>query len=109
MKVHTDPLHRMAYATDASAYREMPVGVAFPESADDVRQLLRQARDGKTHLIPRAAGTSIAGQVVGKGIDVDIKGWNKILEINAEERWARIPPGATCKARPPCCPPPRCG
>ena len=83
----------MAYATDASAYREMPVGVAFPESADDVRQLLRQARDGKTHLIPRAAGTSIAGQVVGKGIVVDIKGWNKILEINAEERWARIQPG----------------
>ena len=93
MIVHTDPLHRMAYATDASAYREMPVGVAFPESADDVRQLLRQARDGKTHLIPRAAGTSIAGQVVGKGIVVDIKGWNKILEINAEERWARIQPG----------------
>ncbi len=93
MKVHTDPLHRMAYATDASAYREMPVGVAFPESADDVRQLLRQARAQKTHLIPRAAGTSIAGQVVGKGIVVDIKGWNKILEINAEERWARIQPG----------------
>ena len=93
MKIHTDPLHRMAYATDASAYREMPVGVAFPESADDVRQLLRQARAQKTHLIPRAAGTSIAGQVVGKGIVVDIKGWNKILEINAEERWARIQPG----------------
>ena len=93
MKIHTDPLHRMAYATDASAYREMPVGVAFPESADDVRQLLWQARAQKTHLIPRAAGTSIAGQVVGKGIVVDIKGWNKILEINAEERWARIQPG----------------
>ena len=93
MKIHTDPLHRMAYATDASAYREMPVGVAFPESADDVRELLRQARDRKTHLIPRAAGTSLAGQVVGKGIVVDIKGWNKILEINAEERWARIQPG----------------
>ena len=93
MKIHTDPLHRMAYATDASAYREMPVGVAFPESADDVRELLRHARDRKTHLIPRAAGTSLAGQVVGKGIVVDIKGWNKILEINAEERWARIQPG----------------
>ena len=91
--IHTDRLHRLAYATDASAYREMPVGVAFPESADDVRQLLRQARDQKTHLIPRAAGTSLAGQVVGKGIVVDIKGWNKILEINAEERWARIQPG----------------
>ena len=93
MKVHTDPLHRMAYATDASAYREMPVGVAFPSDAGDVRDLLAQARAQKTCLIPRAAGTSLAGQVVGKGIVVDIKGWNKILEINEEERWARIQPG----------------
>ena len=83
----------MAYATDASAYREMPVGVAFPSDASDVRELLAEARARKTHLIPRAAGTSIAGQVVGKGIVVDVKGWNKILEINAEERWARVQPG----------------
>ena len=93
MQVHTDPLHRMAYATDASAYREMPVGVAFPSDAGDVRDLLAQARARKTHLIPRAAGTSLAGQVVGEGIVVDIKGWNRILEINQEERWARIQPG----------------
>ena len=93
MKVHTDPLHRMAYATDASAYREMPVGVAFPSDAADVRNLLAQARAQRTHLIPRAAGTSLAGQVVGEGIVVDIKGWNQILEINAEKRWARIQPG----------------
>ena len=93
MKVLTDPLHRMAYATDASAYREMPVGVAFPSDAGEVSELLAQARAQKTHLIPRAAGTSLAGQVVGEGIVVDIRGWNKILEINAEERWARIQPG----------------
>ena len=91
--IHTDRLHRLAYATDASAYRELPVGVAFPSDASDVRDLLAQARNQKTHLIPRAAGTSLAGQVVGKGIVVDIKGWNKILEINAEERWVRIQPG----------------
>ena len=83
----------MAYATDASAYREMPVGVAFPSDAGEVSELLAQARAQKTHLIPRAAGTSLAGQVVGEGIVVDIRGWNKILEINAEERWARIQPG----------------
>ena len=93
MKVHTDSLHRMAYATDASAYREMPVGVAFPSGAADIRELLDRARERKTCLIPRAAGTSLAGQVVGKGIVVDIKGWNRILEINPEERWARIQPG----------------
>jgi FAD/FMN-containing dehydrogenase/Fe-S oxidoreductase len=93
MKVLTDPLHRMAYATDASAYREMPVGVAFPSDAGEVSELLAQARVRKTHLIPRAAGTSLAGQVVGEGIVVDIRGWNKILEINPQERWARIQPG----------------
>ena len=93
MDIHTDPLHRMAYATDASAYREMPVGVAYPENASDVRELLAQARARRTHLIPRAAGTSLAGQVVGEGIVVDSRGWNQILEINAQERWARIQPG----------------
>ena len=91
--IHNDRLHRLAYATDASAYREVPAGVAYPESVEDVRALLDEARAQKTHLIPRAAGTSLAGQVVGKGIVVDIKGWDKILEINAEERWARVQPG----------------
>ncbi len=89
----TDRLHRLAYATDASAYREMPAGVAYPESPEDVRELVAEARRRGTCLIPRAAGTSLAGQVVGKGIVVDIKGWNRILEINADERWARVQPG----------------
>jgi FAD/FMN-containing dehydrogenase len=89
----TDRLHRLAYATDASAYRKMPAGVAYPESTEDVRELVAEARRRGTCLIPRAAGTSLAGQVVGKGIVVDIKGWNRILEINADERWARVQPG----------------
>ena len=89
----TDRLHRLAYATDASAYREMPEGVAYPETVRDVQELVAEARRRGTCLIPRAAGTSLAGQVVGKGIVVDIRGWNKILEINAEERWARVQPG----------------
>ena len=89
----TDRLHRLAYATDASAYREVPVGVSYPESVADVQALVAEARRRGTCLIPRAAGTSLAGQVVGKGIVVDIKRWNKILEIHAEERWARVQPG----------------
>ena len=89
----TDRLHRLAYATDASAYREIPEGVAYPETVEDVQELVAEARRRGTCLIPRAAGTSLAGQVVGKGIVVDIRGWNKILEINAEERWARVQPG----------------
>ena len=90
----TDPLHRIAYATDASAYREVPQGVAYPENEADTIDLINIARERKTHLIPRAGGTSIAGQVVGSGIVVDIsKHFKKILEINEEERWARVQPG----------------
>ena len=92
--IHTDPLHRIAYSTDASAYREVPQGVAFPENELDIVYLIETARERKTHLIPRAGGTSIAGQVVGNGIVVDIsKHFKKILEINKEERWARVQPG----------------
>ena len=94
MKLFTDSLHKIAYATDASVYREIPYGVAYPETIEDMQELMRMARERKTHLIPRAGGTSIAGQVVGSGIVVDIsKHWNNILEINQEERWARVEPG----------------
>ena len=94
MKLYTDSLHKIAYATDASVYREIPYGVAYPETVEDVQELLRIAHERKTHLIPRAGGTSIAGQVVGCGIVVDIsKHWNHILGINQEEKWARVEPG----------------
>ena len=94
MKLYTDSLHKIAYATDASVYREIPYGVAYPETEEDVRELMRLAKEKGVDLIPRAGGTSLAGQVVGSGIVVDIsKHWNKILEINAEERWARVQPG----------------
>ena len=89
----TDPVHRIAYSTDASIYREVPYGVAYPDSVEDIQALLAEARRLNTHLIPRAAGTSIAGQVVGSGIVVDIKKWNRILEVNKEGKWARVQPG----------------
>lgn len=94
MKLYTDSLHKIAYATDASVYREIPYGVAYPETIEDIQELMRMARERHTHLIPRAGGTSIAGQVVGSGIVVDIsKHWNHILEVNQEEQWARVEPG----------------
>ena len=94
MKLYTDSLHKIAYATDASVYREIPYGVAYPETIEDILELMCMARKKKTYLIPRAGGTSIAGQVVGSGIVVDIsKHWNHILEINKEEQWARVEPG----------------
>ncbi len=94
MKIYTDSIHKIAYSTDASAYREIPRGVAYPESVEDIRELIRIARDRGTCLIPRAGGTSIAGQVVGNGIVVDIsRHFNHILEINPDGRWARVEPG----------------
>lgn len=89
-----DHLSKILYSTDASAYREMPAAVAFPKSKEDIRLLIEFARNHKTSLIPRGAGTSLAGQVVGNGIVVDVsKHINKILEVNAEEKWVRVQPG----------------
>ncbi len=92
--VYTDTTLRTLYATDASAYREMPLAVAVPKSVDDLKRLIQYAIDHKTSLIPRTAGTSLAGQVVGNGIVVDVsKHFGQILEINAEQRWVRVQPG----------------
>ncbi|MBQ9475729.1 MAG: FAD-binding protein [Bacteroidales bacterium] len=94
VKLYTDALHKVAYSTDASAYREIPMAVAYPGSIEDIRELVELARQKKTCIIPRAGGTSIAGQVVGDGIVADVsRHMNRILEINAEERWARVEPG----------------
>lgn len=85
---------RKIYATDASVYQELPLAVALPKTVEDIRKLIKFANNQKVTLIPRAAGTSLAGQVVGKGIVVDIsKHFGAILEVNAEEKWVRVQPG----------------
>lgn len=94
INIFKDSLHRIAYATDASIYREIPYGVSYPESEQDIIDLIIEAKKLGTHIIPRAGGTSIAGQVVGSGIVVDIsKNFNKILEIDKKNRLARVQPG----------------
>ncbi|MDO9256998.1 MAG: FAD-linked oxidase C-terminal domain-containing protein [Bacteroidales bacterium] len=93
-EVYADEYTRLIYATDASAYRQMPQLVVRPADIDDLKKLISFARSLKTSLIPRAAGTSLAGQVVGGGIVADIsKHFNQILEINTEEHWVRVQPG----------------
>ena len=84
----------LAYSTDASVYQEKPLAVALPKDGEDIKLLIDFANVHKITLIPRAAGTSLAGQVVGNGIVVDIsKYFNKILEVNAKEKWVRVQPG----------------
>lgn len=93
-ELHYDSTMRTLYATDASAYREMPQAVAIPQDIEDLKTLISFARQHRTSLIPRTAGTSLAGQVVGNGIVVDVsRTFTKILEINPEERWVRVQPG----------------
>src|ERR1700744_547397 len=87
-EVFDDTALRPLYATDASAYREMPLAVAIPKNAADIKKLIHFARQEKVSLIPRTAGTSLAGQVVGGGIVVDVsRTFTQILEVNREERW----------------------
>jgi FAD/FMN-containing dehydrogenase/Fe-S oxidoreductase len=89
-----DRTMRLLYATDASAYRELPLAVAIPRSTEDIKKLIAFAHREKTSLIPRTAGTSLAGQVVGNGIVVDVsKHFTKIIELNKEEGWVRVEPG----------------
>ena len=89
-----DEAMRILYATDASAYRELPQAVARPKNDSDVLKLIHFAQENNISLIPRAAGTSLAGQVVGDGIVVDVsKFMTEIIEINVEERWVRVQPG----------------
>lgn len=93
-ELFTDETTRRLYATDASAYREIPVAVALPKTVDDLVKLVHFAKEKKTSLIPRAGGTSLAGQVVGSGIVVDIsKHFNTILELNKEQRYVWVQPG----------------
>ena len=93
-ELHYDHLLRVLYATDASVYRSLPLAVALPKHARDIKVLIDFARHTRTPLIPRTAGTSLAGQCVGEGIVVDVsKYMNQILEVNAEAGWVRVQPG----------------
>lgn len=89
-----DELSKIVYATDASVYREKPQAVVLPKTKEDIKLIVRLAFENNIPIIPRAAGTSLAGQVVGNGIVVDIsKYMNNILEINSEEKWVKVQPG----------------
>ncbi|TFH33138.1 MAG: FAD-binding oxidoreductase, partial [Bacteroidia bacterium] len=89
-----DPVTRAIYSTDASMYRETPLAVVWPGGKEDIRKLIEYGTEHHEGLIVRGAGTSLAGQVVGPGLIVDIsRHMNRILEVNSEERWVRLEPG----------------
>ncbi len=93
-RLETGHLHRVLYATDASVYRELPAGVAWPRHLDDLHALVSFANGEGIPLIPRTAGTSLAGQVVGSGLVVDFSRFmNQILEVDTGRRQVVVQPG----------------
>lgn len=89
-----DDLIKSIYATDASVFRILPLAVAYPKNNEDLKQLIKFAKTHKTSLIPRTAGTSLAGQCVGEGIVVDVsKYFTKILNINEKAQTVTVQPG----------------
>lgn len=92
--LQVDTLSKTLYATDASVYRKMPMAVAFPKTVGDIQKLLAFANTHKIGLIPRTAGTSLAGQCVGEGIVVDVsKHFTKILHLDEEKKQVTVQPG----------------
>jgi FAD/FMN-containing dehydrogenase/Fe-S oxidoreductase len=82
------------YATDASIYQIQPQVVVIPKDEEDVRNAIGIARKNKLKILPRGAGTSLAGQTVADGLVLDFsKYMNQILEINEKEKWVRVQPG----------------
>lgn len=85
---------RLMYSTDASIFEMEPLAVVFPRSAQDVRHVIRVASQRGIPVLPRGAGTSLAGQTVNHAVIIDCsRHLNRVLEINVEERWARVEPG----------------
>ncbi|HPF52957.1 MAG TPA: FAD-linked oxidase C-terminal domain-containing protein, partial [Draconibacterium sp.] len=90
----TDNVQRVLYSTDASQYKEMPLAVTRPKSKEDIKKIIAFARENGTSVIPRGAGTSLAGQVVGPGIIMDVsKYMNRIVEFNEKEKYVVVEPG----------------
>ena len=92
--VQLDPLSKALYATDASVYRKIPLGVAFPKDLNDLQRIIQFCNDHSVGLIPRTAGTSLAGQCVGDGLVVDVsKHFTEIISLDLEKKQVTVQPG----------------
>jgi FAD/FMN-containing dehydrogenase/Fe-S oxidoreductase len=88
------PADRGRYATDASIYQVLPVGVFVPRRTDDVKLALDICRDLRVPIVPRGGGTSQCGQTVGAGLVIDhAKHVRNIIEIDIDKRVAEVEPG----------------
>src|SRR5215831_6094282 len=93
-EVRFDRASRLMYSTDASIYEIEPIGVVIPRTHEDVFATMETAREFKVPVLPRGAGTSLAGQTVGDAVVIDMSKYlNRVLEVNTKERWAIVEPG----------------
>src|SRR5215831_2878251 len=96
-EVRFDNASRAIYATDASNYRQVPIGVVIPKSRQDVIETIAICRQFSAPVLSRAGGTSLAGQCCNAAVVIDwSKYLNRIVELNVEERFARVEPGTIC-------------
>src|SRR5256886_10347432 len=92
-KVRTDDSILRTYSTDASPCAVEPRAVAFAETEDDVRAVLRVCRELEVPITPRASGTSLSGAAIGPGVVLDTTRFHRILEFDPERRRIRVEPG----------------
>ena len=93
-ELRTDRMNRILYSTDASIYQVMPYGVLIPRAVEDLFAAVELAAKYEVPLLPRTAGSSLAGQAVNEALVIDFtRHLDQVLEVNAEERWVRVQPG----------------
>src|SRR5262245_51759845 len=93
-EIRFDQVSRALYSTDASVYQIQPLGVVVPKSREDILLAVRLCRKYQCPLTMRGGGTSQAGQAIGAGLQIDCsKYYSRVIEVNVEERWARVEPG----------------
>ena len=93
-EVRFDPMTRALYSTDASIYQVEPIGVVLPKGVEDVIAVVETAARHGVPVLPRGGGTSLAGQAVGRAVVLDFsKYMRRVLEVDAEQGWARTEPG----------------
>jgi len=97
--VECDDITRYLYATDAGLNQILPLGVVSPRDTDDVVRLVEYCASQSLSLVPRGAGSGLAGGAVGPGLQVDFSRYmNRILEVGADGSWARVQPGVVMAA-----------
>ena len=93
-EVRFDRVSRMLYSTDASNYQIEPIGVVVPKSLDDAQATVEMASSHGVPILPRGAGSGLAGQAIGAGLVIDFSKYlNRILDIDAEAKRVTVEPG----------------